>query len=69
MRKIQTTSANGKYSERGMQLLAENTKKMVQEKMQDKLWQVESEFRKISDVFEDVKSKLIEDFNIEEDEY
>ena len=43
--------------------------KMVQEKMQDKLWQVESEFRKISDVFEDVKSKLIEDFNIEEDEY
>lgn len=34
MRKIQTTSANGKYSERGMQLLAENTKKMVQEKME-----------------------------------
>ena len=37
--------------------------------MQDKLWEVETEFRKISDVFESVKSKLIEDFNIEEDEY
>ena len=41
----------------------------TREDEQDNLWEVESEFRKISDVFESVKSKLIEDFNIEEDEY
>ena len=49
--------------------IEQRAEKMVQEKMQDNLWEVETEFRKISDVFESVKSKLIEDFNIEEDEY
>lgn len=39
---------------------------LLQERLQDKLYEAEIEFRKITDLFESVKEKLKEDFNIEE---